>query len=189
MFRASAFWGGPVDPISLAVFSIRSPAAALDLFVLLLLLIAAHGAYALARRFGADRAGAALAGIAFAGSGYIACQLKHLGIISTVVWLPVGLLLLDHAFARRPVRGSVRVAASVHGCVWPGVRRTGAVRLPSIGVHLWTRLRVVRGVQAGRLSASDRRLGNNREIGDRSRRLRQLSAQPRAVSYSFPSQN
>ena len=63
----------------------------------MLLLAAAHGAYGLARRFGADRAGAVLAGLAFAGSGYIACQLKHLAIVSTVVWLPVGLLLIDRA--------------------------------------------------------------------------------------------
>src|SRR5258707_4902164 len=89
--------GSPADPIGLAAFSLLPPAAALDLFVIVLLLVAAHGAYGLARRFGADRVGAVLAGIAFAGSGYIACQLKHLGIVSTVVWLPVGLLLIDRA--------------------------------------------------------------------------------------------
>jgi hypothetical protein len=89
--------GSPADPIGLAVFSQLPPAAALDLFVIVLLLVAAHGAYGLARRFGADRAGAVLAGIAFAGSGYIACQLKHLGIVSTIVWLPFGLVLIDRA--------------------------------------------------------------------------------------------
>jgi hypothetical protein len=87
--------GSAVDPIGLAAFSQLPPAAALDLFVIVLLLVAAHGAYGLARRFGADRPGAILAGMAFAGSGYIACQLKHLGIVSTVVWLPVGLTLID----------------------------------------------------------------------------------------------
>jgi hypothetical protein len=56
--------------------------------VIVLLLVAAHGTYSLARRFGPDQIGAVLAGIAFAGSGYIACQLKHLSIVSTVVWLP-----------------------------------------------------------------------------------------------------
>ena len=45
--------------------------------------------------------GAVLAGLAFAGSGYIACQLKHLGIVSTIVWLPVGLLLIDRALCGR----------------------------------------------------------------------------------------
>jgi hypothetical protein len=89
--------GSPADPIGLAAFSLLPPAAALDLFVIVLLLVAAYGAYGLARCFGADRVGAVLAGIAFAGSGYIACQLKHLAIVSTVVWLPVGLLLIDRA--------------------------------------------------------------------------------------------
>lgn len=89
--------GSSADPIGLASFALLPPAAALDLFVIILLLVAAHGTYALGRRFGADRTGAVLAGLAFAGSGYIACQLKHLAIVSTVVWLPVGLLLIDRA--------------------------------------------------------------------------------------------
>ncbi len=89
--------GSAADPIGLFAFSLLPPAAALDLFVIVLLLVAAHGAYGLARRFSADRPAAVLAGLAFAGSGYIACQLKHLSIVSTVVWLPVGLLLIDRA--------------------------------------------------------------------------------------------
>lgn len=89
--------GAAADPIGLASFALLPPAPALDLLVIILLLVAAHGTYALARHFGADRVGAVLAGIAFAGSGYIACQLKHLSIVSTVVWLPLGLLLLDRA--------------------------------------------------------------------------------------------
>jgi hypothetical protein len=87
--------GSAADPIGLTVFSQLPPTAALDLFVIVLLLVAAHGAYGLARRFGADRPAAVLAGLAFAASGYIACQLKHLGIVSTIVWLPVGLALID----------------------------------------------------------------------------------------------
>jgi hypothetical protein len=89
--------GAPADPVGLALFSFLPTASALDAFVIVLLLIAAHGAYWLARRFGADRTGAVLAGIAFAGCGYIAAQLKHLGIVSTVVWLPIGLAILDRA--------------------------------------------------------------------------------------------
>jgi membrane protein YfhO len=92
--------GSAADPIGLAAFSLLPTAAALDLFVIVLLLVAAHGAYTLARRFDADRTSAVLAGIAFAGSGYIACQLKHLAIVSTVVWLPVGLVLLDRVLDR-----------------------------------------------------------------------------------------
>lgn len=91
--------GSPADPLGLALFSALPPAPALDLYVIALLLVAAHGTYGLARRFGADATGAVLAGLAFAGSGYIACQLKHLAIIATVIWLPVGLLLIDDVFA------------------------------------------------------------------------------------------
>ena len=94
--------GAPMDPIGLAAFALLPPAPALDLLVIVLLLIAAHGAYGLARRFGADRPGAVLAGVAFAGSGYVACQLKHLSIVSTVVWLPVGMALLDRALRADP---------------------------------------------------------------------------------------
>jgi hypothetical protein len=91
--------GAPADPVGLAAFTLLPPAAALDLLVIVLLLVAAHGTYGLARRFGANRPGAILAGLAFAGSGYIASQLRHLGIISTIAWLPVGLLLIDHVLA------------------------------------------------------------------------------------------
>jgi len=91
--------GAPADPIGLGLFTFFPTAVALDAFVIILLLVAAHGAYGLARRFGADRLGAALAGLSFAGCGYIAAQLKHLGIVSTVVWLPVAIAVLDRALA------------------------------------------------------------------------------------------
>src|SRR5436305_11408 len=49
--------GSPADPIGLAAFSLLPPAAALDLLVIVLLLVAAHGAYGLARRMRANRPG------------------------------------------------------------------------------------------------------------------------------------
>src|SRR5258708_39464655 len=110
--------GSAADPVGLAAFTLLPPAVALDLFVIVLLLVAAHGAYALARRFGADRPGAVLAGLAFAGSGYIACQLKHIAIVSTIVWLPIGLVLIDRALGASddgrpptPARRAVFMAA------------------------------------------------------------------------------
>jgi hypothetical protein len=95
---------GVLEPLSLGLFATMAPARALCLLVIVLLLVAAHGAFGLARRLGADRSGAVLAGIAYAGSGYMATQLKHLAIVSTVVWLPWGLLMLDRAIASKPVR-------------------------------------------------------------------------------------
>ncbi len=91
---------GGEEPLSLLLFSRLPVAPALDALLIAWLLIAAHGAYFLARRARADRPGAVLAGIAFAVSGYLVTQLKHLAIISTVVWLPLGLGLLDRALAQ-----------------------------------------------------------------------------------------
>ena len=90
---------GVFEPISLGLFAKLHTAPALCLLVIVIALVAAHGAYALSRRLGADRVGAVLAGVAFAGSGYVVTQLKHLSIVMTVVWLPWGLLLLDRALA------------------------------------------------------------------------------------------
>ncbi len=101
--------GFPADPLSLLTFGLLSVAPALDTMVMALLLIAAHGTYSLARHLDAHRAGAFLAAVAFAGCGYISAQLMHLSIVSTVVWLPTGLLLLDRAFAE-PRCASVRPA-------------------------------------------------------------------------------
>jgi hypothetical protein len=103
----SSLAGGIGDPIGLAAFSLLPPAAALDLLAIVLILVAAHGAYGLARRFGAARPGGVLAGLAFAGSGYIACHLKHLTIVSTVVWLPIGLALLDRVLGPNEEEGSL----------------------------------------------------------------------------------
>jgi hypothetical protein len=91
--------GLPADPLGLVLFTFFPAAPALDLYLVVLLLVAAHGAYSLARRFGADRTAAFLAGVAFAGSGQMVGQLKHLSILSTIVWLPVGLVLIDRAVA------------------------------------------------------------------------------------------
>lgn len=102
--------GAPAEPIGLLAFALLPPAPALDLLLIVLLLVAAHGAYDLARRVGAGRPGAVLAGLAFAGSGYIACQLKHVAIVSTVVWLPVGLALLDRALAFTRAEGLAAAA-------------------------------------------------------------------------------
>lgn len=110
--------GAPADPIGLALFALLPAAPALDALVIVLLLVAAHGTYGLARRFGADRIGAVLAGIAFAGSGYIACQLKHLSIVSTIVWLPVGLLLIDRVLNPSTPRRRPQVAMALFGLVF-----------------------------------------------------------------------
>ncbi len=87
------------EPLSSSLFALFSPVVALDLWVLTLILIAAHGAFSLARRLGASSAGALLAGVAFAQSGYFATQLKHLSIIATLCWLPWGFCAIWSLFS------------------------------------------------------------------------------------------
>lgn len=88
------------DPLGSLVWAALPPVAALSAYVLVLLWIAAHGTYSLTKRLGAGPAGAAFAGIAYASSGYFASQLRHLSIIGTAAWIPVGLYLLDVALAK-----------------------------------------------------------------------------------------
>jgi len=87
------------DPLTLLTFVPLPSVVALNVFVLITLIVAALGTYGLARRFGASPLGGTLAGLSFSWSGYMVCQLKHLGIVATVCWLPSGLWLLDRALA------------------------------------------------------------------------------------------
>ena len=100
--------GLPLDPVGTLAFTLLPPGPALCAFVLVILLVSAHGAFDLARRFGASRAGAVLAGVAFSSSGYFAAQLKHLAIVTTVTWLPLALALLDRALTSQPERPTRR---------------------------------------------------------------------------------
>lgn len=90
------------DPLSLLTFGLLPTVAAVNVFLLITLIVAALGTHALARRFGASELGGLLAGVSFSWSGYMVCQLKHLGIVSVVCWLPVGLWLLDRALEEEP---------------------------------------------------------------------------------------
>lgn len=101
------------EPLSNGLFALFSPAVALGLFVATLLTIASQGTYGFARRVGAEPSGAAFAAIAFSGSGYLVSQLRHLGILATVVWIPVALYLLDRAFSFDESEGATRGARRV----------------------------------------------------------------------------
>jgi hypothetical protein len=87
------------DVLTWLCFGLFPPLIALNLYMLLVLLIAAWGTYGYARKMGSGYAGALLSGIAFAYSGYMVCQWKHLGIVSTICWFPVALLLLESALS------------------------------------------------------------------------------------------
>lgn len=97
------------DVLTWLCFGLFPPLAALNLYMLLVLLIAAWGTYGYARRLGASHVGSLLSGVAFSYSGYMVCQWKHLGIVSTVCWLPVALLFLESALSEPRAGGRLRL--------------------------------------------------------------------------------
>jgi len=96
-FPLLAGGGGASDPVTHFFFGIFPAVVALNLFLLAVLLLAAHTTYSYARHLGARTIGALLAGFAFAYSGFMVSQLKHLGIVLVVAWFPLALLLLERA--------------------------------------------------------------------------------------------
>jgi len=90
-----------IDPYSVALFAVLPPALALGLLLGTLLAVAALGMYVLARFLGASRSGAFLCGFAFAWSGFFVCQLRHLGVMGTVVYLPWAVYCLEQAAVGR----------------------------------------------------------------------------------------
>ncbi|MEI6647315.1 MAG: YfhO family protein [bacterium] len=108
-----------VDPISLILFAGFPPALALGLLYGILLMITATGTYALSRHLGASRAGAFLAGFSFAWSGFFACQMRHLGIISTVAFFPYALYCLEKAMSPQDSdEQTTRIMPSARTCLW-----------------------------------------------------------------------
>ncbi len=88
---------GCLEPVSLLLFTTLPPALALGWLIGLCLLSSALGTYFLARHFGASRLGGGLAGFAFAWSGFIVCQMRHLGTLTIVALFPLALFFLDKA--------------------------------------------------------------------------------------------
>ncbi len=79
---------GALYPPHLLLFSLFEPFRALTLAVLLDILVAATGAYVLARQAGCSRAASALAGIAFGASGFFVSHVRHPNMHAAAAWLP-----------------------------------------------------------------------------------------------------
>jgi hypothetical protein len=103
-----------VDPLSLVLFAWLPPAVALGWFVAFLLAVASLGTYALARHLGVTLAGAFLAGLAYAWSGFIVCQLRHLTIIGTVAFVPLAVLCIEKAATGRAPNAASAAALPWH---------------------------------------------------------------------------
>jgi hypothetical protein len=93
--------GGALDPIGGALFAALPPAAAYDAFLLLMLAVAGFGAARLARVLGATTVGAMLTGLVWAHGGVLVSQWRHLGVLGTIAWLPLGLSLVEDALGPR----------------------------------------------------------------------------------------
>lgn len=98
--------GGALDPIGGVLFALLSPAAAYDAFLLAMLAVAGFGAARLARLLGASRSGAVLAGLVWAHGGVLISQWRHLGVLGTIAWFPLGLSLVEDALG--PVEAGPR---------------------------------------------------------------------------------
>ena len=109
---------GVTEPLSLAFFAALPPALALGWYLALWILVAALGAYALARRLGASLAGGFLAGFAFAWSGFMVCQLRHPGILAVVALFPAALHCLEQAAGGGLDRAAARALPPRRRLLW-----------------------------------------------------------------------
>jgi len=102
---------GALHPVSLLAAALGGSSEA-ELMIWACALLAAAGAYVLARGLGASPAASALAGAAFGGSGYVlgmSAVLQYLIAASSGPWTVAGLLLC----ARRPAAGVLLGSAAV----------------------------------------------------------------------------
>jgi len=88
---------GTCYPLNILLFGVLSPYVALNVVILLTIIVAGTGMYFFAREVGADLFGALLAGFAFAYSGFLVSHLKHLSMVNSACWFPLGLLCLERA--------------------------------------------------------------------------------------------
>ncbi len=102
-------------------------AAALHASVLLHVALATLTAYALARRLGLARTGAALAALLYAGGGFLGVHVEHLNQLQALAWFPLALL---------PARARMRRGGVAAGGFWALVRQTSALNVAAFALML-----------------------------------------------------
>lgn len=153
---------GVLHPVSL-VAALLAPSAGLDLVMLLHLISAALGAFALARSLGVSRAGAVASGFAYGLSGFtvsMTYNLPFLAGVASAPWVLAGMRLagvghrwgvwaagasvavcaLSGDFQALAVAGVLGVALAVEAGGWRGLVRAasaGAAGLLMGGIQLW----------------------------------------------------
>jgi len=90
-------YSGVLPLVAITFGLLSNPVAALDLYLLLVLLGAGFSGWALARRLGASAAGTVLAGVAWAHSGVMTAQMRHPILWNVLAFTPLALACLDKA--------------------------------------------------------------------------------------------
>jgi hypothetical protein len=111
-------------PPNLLLFGLLPVGLALNISLLLPFVVAATGAYLLARELGAGVAGALLAGVAYALSGFYVVHVKHMPMVEAASWIPVVLWLVERGVRRS--EGALLAAGLVIGMQW----LAGAPQIP-----------------------------------------------------------
>ena len=108
-FLADAQSGVTYPPMLLASW-LLGPIDALRAVATFHYLIAALGAYALARQLHASRTGSAFGAIAFAASGHLVARSAALGLLGGAAWLAPALALAEATASARPARRGFAIA-------------------------------------------------------------------------------
>ena len=101
---------GVLHPVSL-LGALIAPSAGMDLFVVAYVILAAGGAFVLARQFGASAAGASVAGLGFGLSGYVLSMSSNLPFLAGAATAPGP----GGASGRGSLAGSGRIAVAALG--------------------------------------------------------------------------
>jgi hypothetical protein len=93
-------------PLNTLLFWLLPTFMALNLTLLLTLVIAAVGMFFYAREIGADLPGSLIAAISFAFSGFMISHLKHVTMVQSVCWAPLGLAIIERSIAQSTASGT-----------------------------------------------------------------------------------
>ena len=105
---------GVCYPFNLILFGLLQPYVALNIIILFTLLTAVVTMYLYLRELEASAIAALVGGLAFAYSGFMVSHVKHLSMVGTVSWFPLGLLVIERAIRKSEPR-TLLVLALVFG--------------------------------------------------------------------------
>jgi hypothetical protein len=109
IYSGFPFMGGGAGqwyPLNTLLFWLLPTFTALNLTLLLTLVIAAVGMFFYAREIGADLPGSLIAALSFAFSGFMISHLKHVTMVQSVCWAPLGIAIIERSIARISASGT-----------------------------------------------------------------------------------